>query len=250
MRDLDAISNDIIFVSFEQGGGGHKLARVLCALPDIYWYSNPHNGMSPWNVHFNRTDIRQRLISKYHFDRTSEWGFIPPTHDYVKSFIPSVTAYYEMWIKQYNKLDIKLDGRKLIICTHSLPSELLEYFPNCKIINMIGDPTIIAHRYINTSALFPAFLRLDWINGSETTHGKHLRSVGEQLGNDYTVRDLWAYDNHNSLFTNEMIAEYYNTVLIHTTKRMSKRTNFWDINTMNTQDINYNTIKQFIRNNT
>ena len=56
--------NNLLFISFEQGGGGHKIGRVLSCLPNVYWYSHKDNGINPWNVHFIHTEIRQRHASK------------------------------------------------------------------------------------------------------------------------------------------------------------------------------------------
>ena len=83
-----------IFVSFEPGHGGHKIGRVISCLPDIHWYSHRDNGINPCNVYYKHTDIRQRHVSRYHYDRLVPKGSLPPLHDYVKDFIPDEEHYY------------------------------------------------------------------------------------------------------------------------------------------------------------
>ena len=45
-----------IFISFEQGNGGHRIGRAICCLPDVHWYSHRDNGI-------NRTFITNTQIS-------------------------------------------------------------------------------------------------------------------------------------------------------------------------------------------
>ena len=66
-----------IFISFEQGNGGHRIGRVVCCLPDVHWYSHRDNGTIR-NVHYKHTDIRQRHVSRYHYDRLVPKGSLPP----------------------------------------------------------------------------------------------------------------------------------------------------------------------------
>ena len=47
----------LIFVSFEKGCGGHSIARTLCSLPNVYWYSNKNNGIQPWNIASAKTNF-------------------------------------------------------------------------------------------------------------------------------------------------------------------------------------------------
>ena len=86
-----------IFISFEQGASGHKLARVLATMPCMYWYSCKENGINPWNVGVVDEHIRQRKSSRFHFDRITPKGKLPPTHDYVEKYIPNEKQYYKMF---------------------------------------------------------------------------------------------------------------------------------------------------------
>ena len=78
--------NKWLFVSFEQGASGHKLARVLATMPCMYWYSSKENGINPWNVGIVDDHIRQRKLSRFHFDRITPKGKLPPTHDYIEKY--------------------------------------------------------------------------------------------------------------------------------------------------------------------
>ena len=48
---------------------------------------------------------------------------------------------------------------RIVMCTHELPEKILKRFPNSKIINIIGDEYKIEERYLETTALFPGFLK-------------------------------------------------------------------------------------------
>ena len=136
------IFDRIIFVSFEQAGGGHRIARTLAAMPEHYWYSHPDNGIHPWNIHFTHTSIRQRYAAKAHFDRIVPLGKLPPTWDYVSDFFPDPATYYGLFYKKFLEVAPDTD-KKFLYCTHSTPSELRKFFPKSKIINIINDKEVI-----------------------------------------------------------------------------------------------------------
>ena len=203
--------NNLLFISFEQGGGGHKIGRVLSCLPNVYWYSHKDNGINPWNVHFTHTEIRQRHASKYHYDRLVPKGSLPPVHDYVKNFIPDEEYYYHKFFyprfQSMGGFDI-VKNQKLIMCTHSMPDTLLARFPKAKVINMIGDVDDVTDRYLQTSAIFPAFLKMKWLGGENTAYGKKLRMIAKEIGRDFTVRDIWAWDKHKTKFAEKYYMDY------------------------------------------
>ena len=201
----------IIFVSFDQGAGGHRVGRVISCLPDVHWYSHRDNGINPWNVHFKHTDIKQRHVSKYHYDRLVPKGSLPPLHDYVKDFIPDEEHYYKRFF--YPRWE-KMGGyeimkkNRIVMCTHELPEKILKRFPNSKIINIIGDEYKIRERYLETTALFPGFLKMKWLGGENTEYGKKLRTIAKDIGYDFTVRDIWAWDNYKSKYKEHWDFEY------------------------------------------
>lgn len=233
--------HNFIFISFEPGAYGHTIGRVLCSLPEIHWYSNSNNGINPWNLPKNK-NIKQRIIAPKHFDRIMPNGqLLPPTWDYVKNFIPNKEIYYnEYFLSQFKKAQgiEYLHTHKLLYCTHSLPAELLEQFPNSKIINVIADVDVTFNRYMKTTANFPAYLKLKWLNGESTEYGKFLKSVADKLGKDFTVKDLWNYQN-----TDSFEQSVYRTI----STNMSIKQNTIHSNVLNVTPKEYSKMKAFVR---
>jgi hypothetical protein len=240
---------NLIIISFENGGGGHRLGRILCSLPDVYWYSHPDNGTHPWNVHFEHTNIRQRYVSRFHFDRLVPNGMLPPTHDYVSKFITDEDTYYNKYF--YPKfldmggVDI-LNEYKLLLVSHALPNILHKRFPDAKIINLIGDSNAIAERYLKTTALFPAYLKLKWLDGENTEYGKKLKHIAETIGNKFTVRDIWAFEKYNTEFHSTHENEYKDYVYNLVDSNMEKRISHSNSNCINVDKKEYKKIKDFI----
>ena len=205
-----------IFISFEQGNGGHRIGRAICCLPDVHWYSHRDNGINPWNVHYKHTDIRQRHVSRYHYDRLVPKGSLPPLHDYVKDFIPDEDYYYNRFF--YPRFE-KMGGRelmkqnRLVFCTHEMPEKISKRFPKSKIISLTGDDYSIATRYIETTALFHGHLKMKWIGGENTAYGKKLQKISKELGSDFTVRDIWAWDKYKSKYKDKHEDEYWRHVI-------------------------------------
>jgi len=242
---------NIIFVSFENGGGGHKLGRVLSTLPEVYWYSNYNNGISPWNVHFTDTSIMQRNVSRWHFDRLVPKGMLPPTHDYVKYFVPDPNEYYcNYFDPEFERMGGKeiLKTQNLIYCSHEMPNELALRFPDAKVLNIIDDPLQVAVRYMETTSLFPAYLKCKWLDGENTGYGKHLASIAKEFGKGFTVRDLWCHDKFDDMYYPEYANEYQQFVVNMIDDRVQQRRE--TINTNNILSVgkrDYKTIKEFLR---
>ena len=238
-----------IFISFENGGGGHRLGRVLCTLPNNYWYSHPDNGINPWNVWFETTNIRQRKVSRYHFDRLVPNGMLPPTHDYVSKFIPDEDEYYS---KYYYPAFEKMNGyeiikhQNLVLCSHALPSVLLSRFPDAKVLNIVGDADNIAERYLKTTAIFPAYLKLKWLNGENTEYGKKLAKMAEAYGNDFTVRDIWCHDNFNDRYSDRYKDMYETHVYNMIRTNMEARKMYLNPNSLTVRAKDYKLIKEFL----
>ena len=66
-------------------------------MPCMYWYSSKENGIHPWNVGIVDKHIRQRKLSRFHFDRITPKGKLPPTHDYVEKYVPNEKQYYKIF---------------------------------------------------------------------------------------------------------------------------------------------------------
>ena len=92
MRKLE---NKHIFVSFEPGASGHRLARVIATMPCMHWYSCEENGINPWNVGKVHEYSKQRQKSRYHFDRITTKGKRQTTHDYIEKKQHNEKQYYK-----------------------------------------------------------------------------------------------------------------------------------------------------------
>lgn len=241
--------NKFIIISFENGGGGHKLGRILCCLPDVYWYSHEWNGKHPWNVHFTETGIKQRYVSRFHFDRLTPNGMIPPTHDYVEKFIPDADEYYS---KHYMPAFERTGGteiiktHRMVLVSHALPGTLLDRFPEATILNIVDDADTIAERYLKTTALFPAHLKLKWIDGENTEYGRKLQTIAEQVGKGFTVRDVWAYDKYSKGYDDTLETEYRQFVFDTIHSNIAARKQYSHPNSLTVSKKDYKSIKEFI----
>jgi hypothetical protein len=194
---------NFVFVSFEPGSRGHTIGRILCSLPEVYWYSNSDNGINPWNISHKCDWIIQRRVAPKHFDRTMPNGeVLPPVWDYVKDFVDCDTYYRDLFPAQFEKAQGQqyLNTHRLLYCTHSLPEEILTQFPNSRVINIVADADDIVNRYMHTTAHFPAYLKLEWMNGSETEYGKMLYQLSKRWGLFFTVQDVWEHLNSGSFY--------------------------------------------------
>lgn len=214
---------DIIFISFEPGTRGHYIARVVAALPYVHWYSHPDNGIHPWNLaSAKNSSIRQRHAFANHFDRLIDGEKLPPTHDYVEDFFPDVEHYYrEIFIPRFELLTQNVD-KTLVYCTHSLPVQLLKFFNNCKILNVVESAETVVNKYLNTTANFPGYIRAAEIvdeNNEWLQVLDHLKDIKK----DFTVADLWAWKKHNILYSNSMQEEYATDLRLRFEPRITER---------------------------
>jgi len=195
-----------IFISFEQGASGHKLARVLSTLPCVHWYSCPENGINPWNVSKPHKYSSQRGASKYHFDRITPKGKLPPTHDYVEKYMPNEKQYYKLFDELFEKnggADIINNGERVIYCTHSMPNKILEYFPHSIVFNIIHDPESITQRYIDVVAKFPAYVKHYGVVPEDNEYLAFLKILHTRK-EDLTVADVWAFERKKKFYEPKM----------------------------------------------
>lgn len=238
---MDVYNNpNFVFVSFEPGSRGHNIGRVLCSLPEVYWYSSLDNGINPWNVSHKSDWIIQRRIAPRHFDRTMPNGeVLPPAWDYVKDFVDRDTYYSDLFPVQFKKAQGTkyLKTHQLLYCTHGLPPDILAQFPNSRVINVVAEADDIINRYMLTTAHFPAYLKLEWMNGSETQYGKQLRELSKTLGEQFTVQDVWENLNTGS---------FYQHVKTQITNNMAIRKQTNDSRVLNVSYREYRKMKEFI----
>lgn len=202
-------SHNWLFISFEQGAGGHRVARELAVSDDVYWYAHPDNELDD-------TGIRQRTNgSKYHFNRYTEKGHLPPPYDYVRDYIEDEDYYYndifEPKFIEAGGAEI-LERYKLPYCTHMLPGEIKKTFPNAEIVNIIQDPLITVQRYMDVASEFPGYVKHKDFISPDNNYVKFLHSI-YQIKPDFTVKDVWAMKMYGMPYNNTMYKDLYNQKL-------------------------------------
>lgn len=199
---------NFLFISFEQAARGHRLARVLSAMPNVYWYSHPDNGKNSWNV-IGETNIQQRWVSKFHYNRYVPKGQLPPPHDFVKPYLPDADVYYNGLFQEKfkeNGGEELLDKYLLPYCTHSLPHNIFRYFPNAKIINIIHDVDACVERYKVVGLEFPGFVKHIGTVPEQNPYRDYLTRLNK-LGNFdgyLKVKDIWADQKYGKPWNDDM----------------------------------------------
>ena len=54
---------------------------------------------------------------------------------------------------------------------------------------------------------------MKWIGGENTAYGKKLQKISKELGSDFTVRDIWAWDNYKSKYKDKHEDDYWRHVI-------------------------------------
>lgn len=198
-------SHNWLFISFEPGAGGHSIARKLAVSDDVYWYAHPDNELDD-------TDIQQRTNgSKYHFNRYTEKGHLPPPYDYIRDYIEDEDYYYneifEPKFIEAGGAEI-LKNYKLPYCTHMLPGEIKKTFPNAEIVNIIQEPEITTQRYMDVASLFPGFVKHKDFISSTNNRVVFLKNI-HSIKKDFTIRDIWAMDKYGKLWEDNMYEILY-----------------------------------------
>jgi hypothetical protein len=244
-------SRKFLFISFEQAGRGHRMARVLCALPEVYWYSHPANGKQPWNVYNPETNIQQRKISKFHYNRYLPDGTkLPPPYDYVQPYLPDAQRYYQdMFVPQFKQAggEPLLDQYILPYCTHGLPADVYDNFPNAKIINIVHDPVECTNRYMKVGLNFPGFVKHTGTIEPENARVQYLQALADKKP-DLRVKDVWAQDTHGTFWKEEYSAEFRKKKQAFFDERRQIRESTTHSNVLNIYNVrDYAKMKEFIR---
>ena len=208
----------LIFVSFEQSTGGYGIARTICTLPDVYWYSHPDNGKHPWNVSLDMdtfydsdTYVKQRLVTPRHFDRWINGVKLPPTWDYVKDYFPDHEGYLRTIFFPAIEKAQRQTSKKLVFTTHLSTFQLRQYFGTSACLNVLYDPLKASKRYITTVSKFPAHVKFNGIVPKDNEYLKWLDSIST-IKPKFTVADVWAMKNYNTLYDKKYEEEYYNEI--------------------------------------
>jgi hypothetical protein len=237
---------EIIFVSFEPGTRGHYIARVIATMPHVHWYSHLDNGIHPWNLaSAKNSSIRQRHAFANHFDRLVDGGKLPPTHDYVENFFPDDEQYYtNIFMPRFEQLTQNID-KTLIYCTHSSPRQLLKFFNNCKILNVVESTTTVVNKYLNTTANFPGYIRAAEIVDENNDWLQVLNQL-KNIKTDFTVADLWAWQKHKLLYVNSMQEEYATDLYLKFEPKINERNMYYDKTLPIRMHPDWDTVKKFL----
>jgi hypothetical protein len=238
--------NRLIFVSFEQGTGGHGIARTLCSLPNVYWYSHPDNGINPWNIASAKTsNIRQRKVAPKHFDRWIKGFKIPPTPDYLKDYNIDTQGYLnDVFLKGVEKA-LRMTSKKLVFPTHLTPFELKGYFGTTIALNVLYDAKKTVKRHLYTTSKFPAYVKFADILPSDNDYLKWLESI-HTIKPNFTMADVWAMKKHNELYNEEKhLQEYEGELYGYLTDKLAIRKQCTDVYNIEGK-INWKEVKDYI----
>lgn len=240
----------LIFVSFEQGTGGHGIARTLCSLPDVYWYSHPDNGRSPWNIaSAKNSNIRQRKVAPKHFDRWINGVKLPPMYDYVKDYFPDSKWYLRAIFCPAIEKAQRQTSKKLVFPTHLTPFQLKGYFGTSMCLNVLYDPLKASKRYILTTSKFPAYVKLPEIVPKNNEYLKWLESIHIQKPN-FTISDVWAMKKHNELYNEKYDDEYHDEIYGFMKSQLNIRKQWSSPTVCNIQDhnVDWKKVKDYLLN--
>ena len=191
------LKNKHIFVSFEKGAGGHKMARVLASMPCMHWYSCEENGIMPHNI-TNQSD--------HHFNQITPKGVLPPTHDYIEKYMPNEKQYYKLFDELFAEAggeDIINNGERVIYCTHSMPSKLLEYFPNSLIFNIIHEPDATTDKYLDIITTVSGYNDHYGVVPELNEYLQFLKILHRRK-EDLTIADVWAFERKKKFYDPSM----------------------------------------------
>ena len=239
-----------LFISFEQAAGGHRLARALCALPELYWYSHTDNGIHPWNV-VGETSIQQRWVSKFHYNRYTPDGHLPPPHDFVQDYLPDAESYYrDIFLPKFIECNGErlLDNHILPYCTHAIPRDIYRYFPNAKIINIIHDVDRCVNRYRTVGLNFPGLVKHTGTVPADNTYLMWLMEIQKGTPDILKVKDVWAQKNYSQYWNDSMLEHFMTDKRQFFEMRYHSRSTTYHKNVLNTTNVkDYKLMKEFIR---
>jgi hypothetical protein len=202
-------SDNLLFILANQGSGGHRLGRLISCLDNVYWYSSKNNGTNPWDVFFDNI-IVGKDISKYHYDRTVNDKTVPVVGERILKwwdYQDQDTFYNTQWLEEFKKINVPKNNF-IHWVLHDDPESLHRIFPNAKIISLIDtDIENVTNRYMETTAFFPAFVKLP--NLKPNYENQHALDIKNLMSNNRvpTEKDLWFYQNPRSTEV-----DYFNSI--------------------------------------
>jgi hypothetical protein len=196
-------SNRYLFILANEGAGGHRLGRIISCLDNVHWYSDPANGLCPWDV-FNTDGVAGKNISPYHYDRLVDGKHAPLLGERIEKWwdASDISQFYNhTWAKiiaQENFQTI-LETKYLHWILHDTPEVLHRRFPQAKFIALIDDDIeSVVDRYMETTAKFPVDLKLPDVRPQYLNRHAKLIKALTTLYKKPTEQDLWKIYNQNS----------------------------------------------------
>ena len=99
---------------------------------------------------------------------------------------------------------------------------------------------------MQTTALFPGWIKADWLNGRDTEYGKRLKIIGGELGKRFTVRDIWAWENYGTAYYSDYYMEYYDWIYKNIQANTVERSAVTDDRVLTVNSRDYRKIKQWM----
>ena len=99
--------------------------------------------------------------------------------------------------------DIINNGERVIYCTHSMPSKLLEYFPNSLIFNIIHDPDDATEKYLDIVTKFPGCVTHDGVVPEDNEYLQFLKILHRRK-EDLTIADVWSFERKKKFYDPSM----------------------------------------------
>ena len=241
---------NVIIITGEKGCRVHHIGRVLATLPNVYWYSNEHNGKQPWNIASAKTsNIRQRKIAPKHFDRILPNGDrLPPMWDVISEYFPSQEEYLRTIFFPSVEKARRQTSKTLVFTSHKPPFYLRQYFGTIPTINVLYDAKRAVKRRLSTSANFPGYYRLKGIVDESNPYLIYLESLKKQK-KDFTQKDLWAQKTHKTFWKDEYSKEYEDYLTFQMNKNLEiRKMPFQNVHNVDMDKIDWKSTKNFLQN--
>jgi hypothetical protein len=248
-KDMDYINSDkLIFICASPAGSGYRLGRIVACLDNVYWYATKGNGLYPWSVvrkdpnkvSSDAMKVKGRRISKFHFDRKTNTGVIPLVGERVEQFWnkEDLDYYYNtIWpnLMSAAGADKIINQKQLLTWViHDSPQQILQRFPNAKVINLIDDDILeIAKRYMSTTALFPIKIENKDIKPAYKNKYAQLLDDLEKINQNPTYRDHWAWITHGIGFYSDDLKEEYFLYVLNNLQAIDAEKKLYNPNCLN-----------------
>lgn len=117
--------------------------------------------------------------------------------------MPNEKQYYKLFDELFEKnggADIINDGKRVLYPTHSMPSKLLEYFPNSLIINIVHEPKATTERYMDIVTQFPGYVKHYGVVPPDNEYLKFLEILNDKHPG-LTIADVWAFERKKKFYS-------------------------------------------------